>query len=58
MNVLASILITFVLGLFAGMTFILAQHKKEIWNNIKFKEEGDTIERTREPNTIQRINRG
>ena len=38
MNTILSLLITFVMGFFAFATFILAEHKEEIFEKIKFKE--------------------
>ena len=38
------IFFTILLGIVAFITFVLAQHKEEIWETIEF-EEGDTIER-------------
>lgn len=48
---LLGIILTILGGLLAIVVFILAEHKEYIWENIEFEEEGDTIERTREPNT-------
>lgn len=41
MNYILGILITFVMGLFAFITSVLAYHKEEIWETIIF-EEGDS----------------
>lgn len=51
------ILITLLMGIIAYIIFILAQHKKEIWDMIMFKE-GDEDERSRELNSNERENEG
>lgn len=38
MNYIIGILITLVMGFFAVITFILSQHKEEIYERIEFKE--------------------
>lgn len=38
MNYVLGVLITLVMGLFAFISFVLAQHKEEIWDKINFKE--------------------
>lgn len=39
LEIILSVLITIVMGFFAFVIFILAQHKEEIWKHIKFKDE-------------------
>lgn len=41
MEIFLGILITLVTGFFAFMTFILAEHKEEIYEEIEFKEDRD-----------------
>lgn len=38
MNILFSLLILIGMGLFAFITFILAQHKEEIWDSFEFEK--------------------
>lgn len=33
------LIITLIMGVIAITTFILAQHKEEIWNSIEFKDD-------------------
>lgn len=35
---MVALTITLIMGLAAALLFILAQHKEEIWGNIKFKD--------------------
>ena len=39
MNTILSILLVLAIGTFAFITFILAEHKEEIWEEIEFKED-------------------
>lgn len=39
MEIILSILLIIVMSLFAFITFVLVQHKEEIWETIVFEEE-------------------
>lgn len=39
MAIILSTLITLVMGLFAFITYVLVQHKEEIWKTIVFEED-------------------
>lgn len=43
MDVIISVLVLIGTGLFAFITFILAEHKEEIWNHIEFKDGDNNI---------------